>query len=157
MHIHRLSVRAAFLVSNEDSITRREYERRHAALLVKIVAAIKDIEQIRGTLRATENRMDERATSLNSALDKASVALDKRLEVMNEFRAQLSTERGSYITREQLDLVVKAIDVKIDAVKSLIDPLQNQTSYAKGRDNTLAAIILAGTTILVAVILAVLR
>ena len=50
-----------------------------------------------------DGRMDDRFQGHREALAKADSALTSRLEQMNEFRAQITQERGSYVTREFID------------------------------------------------------
>jgi len=68
------------------------------------------VEQVRMSLASLQllmaerdGRMDDRFTAHREALAKADFALTGRLEQMNEFRSQITQERGSYVTREFID------------------------------------------------------
>lgn len=59
------------------------------------------------------------------ALDKAETAVNSRLEGMNELRAQINTERGTYATRDYVDTVNSSTDGRLRR-------LENSRSYAIG-------------------------
>lgn len=65
------------------------------------------------------------------ALDKATDALNYRLESMNEFRAQINSERGTYITRTSFEteqrqraLDQKAMEARLAALEREFNNLQ---------------------------------
>jgi hypothetical protein len=80
-----------------------------------------------------EKRLDERNRLQEIALDKAAETLRLRLETMNEFRDQINKERGEYITRKELDLILK--------------PLEKHSSFMEGRDWMIAT----GITFIIAI------
>ena len=51
---------------------------------------------------------------------KTEIELNRRLEGMNEFRAALKDQSASFITRDQVDQRIMALDEKIDAQQKLI-------------------------------------
>ena len=55
------------------------------------------------------------AEATKIALDKAATDLDVRLEHMNEFRAQIDKERGSYAQKSDLDVAIS--DLRADMWK----------------------------------------
>ena len=64
------------------------------------------------------------------ALDIASKEIDRRLEGMNELRAQISTERGRYVLRESYDEQHSALR---DAIDARLKILENNRSNLEGR------------------------
>jgi hypothetical protein len=75
-------------------------------------------EYILRIIEEHEKRDEVHRQAIGDALLKSSLELDRRLETMNEFREQINQERGSYINRQELNLMLK--------------PLQDNMSYNKG-------------------------
>ena len=59
--------------------------------------------------------IDYRFTAVQSALDKSEEAIGKRLDGMNEFRATLKDQAGTFVTRDELTLLLKPVkaDLKL--------------------------------------------
>jgi hypothetical protein len=57
---------------------------------------------------------DEVHKLLKEAVDAAVATLNARLETMNEFRAQIAQERGSYITRDIYELRHEELKTKVN-------------------------------------------
>jgi hypothetical protein len=57
----------------------------------------------------------------HEAIEKAAEAVDARLEVMNEFRAQLSAERLQYLTREFYEVQHIALRGQMNTTASLME------------------------------------
>lgn len=51
----------------------------------------------------------------SEALTKADLALERRLEGMNEFRAQLEKQSGAFLTREVFEQIIKELTNKTDS------------------------------------------
>ena len=64
--------------------------------------------------------LEERIEGLREAIKKAEKLLEVRLQAMNEFRTQLSEERGQYVERKELDIRIKHILDKIEINTKLI-------------------------------------
>jgi hypothetical protein len=71
------------------------------------------------------------------ARDKAEAAVNNRLDGMNELRAQINSERGSYATRDYVDTVEGATDKRLKN-------LEQGKSYVIG---WVAAIVLLGNLV----------
>ena len=149
-----------------DIIHRREYEGRSREDAVKLTRIEGDLSSLKDSIADFKGIMNERLNNANAALDKAlqsaNIALDKasailneRLEVMNQFRQQINSERGDFVRRDQLDLMLKAtrsdiesvraqIEIEIESVRVQITPLRERTDYNKGRDNTVYSFIAIG-------------
>ena len=69
-------------------------------------------------LEAAEKRVNERFDGLKETQNKADAALEKRLMAMNEFQTQINGERALYVTREQLDLMIKSIGVELKPLQA---------------------------------------
>lgn len=118
-------------------------------------------------LVALERLMDERLKASIIAIDKATGVLNQRLETMNEFRTQITSERMTYLTKSEFEAKHEAlrteIDLKIDQLRldivnlrkdigSSLQPLQQTQSYDKGRNTTLAAIIAIVVSVVITLI-----
>ena len=77
-------------MNNEDQISLRHY--------------IEAISEERWNAHKREHEL------LTLAMEKAVQATDRRLEGMNELRAQINSERSSYATKAELRPVVQFID-----------------------------------------------
>lgn len=123
-------------MSDED---RRRYDDRDFNILdVKID---KYFSMLRDEIAKVEARAEEKYRLQREAVTTATEILNARLAEMNEFRRQIDVERTKYITREQLDLIMKALS-------SDIRPMQDQGHWAKGRNATLLLMAsLAGATV----------
>jgi len=73
------------------------------------------VEQVRQALTSLQmllverdGRMDDRFGAFKEAISKADTSLTIRLEQMNQFRSQITQERGTYVTREFIDEQAKA-------------------------------------------------
>lgn len=57
--------------------------------------------------------IESRIDGIETAIQKAEEALNIRLEHMNEFREQISRERGQYLTKEVYEEHQKAVDERL--------------------------------------------
>jgi hypothetical protein len=85
------------------------------------------ILKLEGNLLSLRVLIEERFAAHKIALDKAESAMNMRLEAMNEFRAQITSERGDYVKKDMLD--------------QRLNPLEGSRSYNRGRDATLYAVL----------------
>ncbi len=75
------------------------------------------ITSLRGEIRNVELRTDAKLL-VNEAQKKADLAsLNERLTQMNEFRLQLSEERGSYFTKSEQALFANSIEKEIESLR----------------------------------------
>lgn len=95
-------------------------------------------------LRALRELLDERDKAharehgmLREAIEKAEQGVNLRLEGMNELRAQINAERGSYLTTSTYDAKHEALTQKLDqAERTLagrIATLEQQSANTSGR------------------------
>lgn len=52
---------------------------------------------------------------MKTALDLARVSMEKRLDAMNELRAQITQERGHFVSRELFDRIIGTLEERIRA------------------------------------------
>jgi glutamyl-tRNA reductase len=55
-----------------------------------------------------------------AALEKADVALNSRLEAMNQFRQQMQEERALYVTRDQYDALRNELMTRISTIEATL-------------------------------------
>lgn len=116
-------------MGKEDEVSRREFD-------YSWVAHLREHQ-----LHENAHELEHAMTS--EALTKADLALERRLEGMNEFRAQLEKQSGAFLTREvfeqalnnnaeKYDTIIKAIvnrhEADMDALK---DEIQGEREYRK--------------------------
>ncbi len=78
---------------------------------------------------------------LEVALNKASQAIDGRLEGMNQLRDQINTERSSYVSRAGYDERYRAIDDRINQLREFVaQTIGAEKAKANVGDNTRANI-----------------
>ena len=82
---------------------------------------------------ATALAVDKAFEQNQRAIDKAEEAVEKRLEGMNEFRAQLASERGQYVTVDSyaqqhgaLEDKLTALDDKVSVRVLAVERLQSK-------------------------------
>jgi hypothetical protein len=79
---------------------------------------------------------------VSKSVESAEKALNVRLDSMNEFRAQIQSERNLYATREALDLKFdmrdKTADLKANLIDTRIAELEKQINYMRGRQAAFA-------------------
>jgi hypothetical protein len=75
------------------------------------------------------------------AVEKALESNNKRLEGMNELRAQIATERGNYVPRE-------AFDEKNSAFDERLKSLEKGGAFDAGRIAMLGSIIVVGIAVI---------
>jgi len=63
-------------------------------------------EYIESIFREKDKAYDAALKSQKESLELAADVLSHKLEMMNQFRAQVLEERGLYVRREQLDAVI---------------------------------------------------
>ncbi len=68
-------------------------------------------EYLEALLNEREKRTNQLEQDAKEALNKASIALEKRLDLLNEFRAQAADEASKYARREDLDTLKERMDI----------------------------------------------
>jgi len=115
----------------EDTITLREYVdlscRRIADSVTALESRLTEISREHTQSHAREHQMVELAVS------KAETAMTERLAGMNEFRQQISDERGSYMTKAEFDRFENALREWQSMTTGLISQQQNLWSNLQGK------------------------
>jgi len=113
-----------------SGVTEREYlESRIAAVEATIARDIVAVRELQAAHAAAHER-EHQAVQL--AISKAEDSLTVRLESMNRFREQLDRERGSYVTRMQLDDRLLAVSKEIEEALKGINVLNAQMARLYG-------------------------
>src|SRR6476469_4903990 len=105
--------------------------------------------------------LDERAVSSEKATTTAMAAAEKRLEGVNEFRAQLTDQAATFVTHTEIDTKIAAMAERIAELRARVDKNEGtSTGTAKATDNTrqvvaiVLSVALSAAAIIVAVVLA---
>jgi hypothetical protein len=78
-------------------------------------------EYVDARIEELEKRILAKLHATNDAVSKSERLLDVRLASMNEFRSQLTSQAGTFITRSELDLIIER---EVAVRKSEIQALQ---------------------------------
>jgi flagellar hook-basal body complex protein FliE len=77
------------------------------------VALDKAERNLQTALEAAEKRVNEKFIVLDLATGRDAALLAERLHNMNQFRDQITSERALYVTRDQLDSIIKSLSLDI--------------------------------------------
>lgn len=61
-----------------------------------------------------------RISDIDKSTKLAAETLEKRLEGMNEFRAQLEKQTGTFLTKENFESRLLLVDSKLDALQKIV-------------------------------------
>jgi hypothetical protein len=100
---------------------------------------------------AAERAVTTALDSAEKAVNKAEVAAERRFESVNEFRAQLADQAGSFITRAEYDAKHEALGKQVD---DLVRVMERGAGRARGVSAVTATLMTAGGLV-VAIIVAV--
>lgn len=109
------------------------------------------IENIRTLINANDKNYNQRfenviqATSnallaSDRAVSKAEGASEKRFDAVNEFRATLADQQRTLIPRSEVEIIVKSINEKIDALNAILISRQGQSEGQREGMGTIVAI-----------------
>jgi hypothetical protein len=107
-------VRNSFLQQHSDL---REMLNERYAIQTKALDATFLAQQtaMRTALEAAEKAVQTALVSAEKAVAKAEVAAEKRFESVNEFRAQLTDQATTFLTRNEVDVRLNALSEKLDS------------------------------------------
>jgi hypothetical protein len=71
-------------------------------------------------LRERDLRYKERWDATETAIVKSEQAIEKRFESVNEFRAQLSDQTITFLTRKEYDLNHKLVENQVSNIQKLV-------------------------------------
>jgi hypothetical protein len=156
-------IAAALATANELSLTRIE------ALRAQILAAMSASQELAEVKVAALEKAVTAAFSsakelsalafdtAKTAVEKAEVAHEKRLDSVNEFRAVLTTQQTTLLTRNEADARIAPISEKIDRLQGIIDKSGGISEGGKLKtDDTRAVwgIVLGAAAVVITIILA---
>ena len=109
------------------------------------------LSALRQRLIALEDRLTEyqktgvRESELEAkAVERTRQEMERRLNEMNEFRAQLATERATYVTRDMLETKISSVmarleqnplanAARIEAIQKRVEELERDRANLQGR------------------------
>lgn len=86
-------------------------------------------------MREADRRYEQRFDAQEKAVAKAETAAEKRLDSVNEFRAQLSDQAQTFMPRNEAAILIRALDDKFDVLAGRVD---RSESHGQGRDEGIA-------------------
>lgn len=95
---------------------------------------------------------DERNKANELALATAREAIDRRLDLLNEFREQLRDQSLTFATRIELAALADKIETETSALADKLDTMQSAQDTEAGRRTVTTAIISAATSLVVGVV-----
>lgn len=77
-------------------------------------------------IRSLERRLDDWIEESRRQVDRADRVLNERLETMNEFRAQILTERAEFVRTDQFDARQKEINMAFRNLEDFVANLKGR-------------------------------
>lgn len=81
-------------------------------------------------------KMDIHITAINENIKLAKEEMERRLEGMNEFRAQLATQTSTFISRKEVELIIDKMQAHFDLLaghnRDRIDTLDRNVGECTG-------------------------
>ena len=71
-------------------------------------------------INALRREMQLITDSLEKSINVAKGELDRRLEAMNEFRAQLTSQNNTFMSRAEIELMSARLNDKIDSINKIV-------------------------------------
>lgn len=81
---------------------------------------------------------DQRFESMQQAVNKSEIAMEKRFESVNEFRNTLSDQQRTFVSRAEYDANVISLNTQLSEIKATLDKYENMKA---GGSNILYLII----------------
>lgn len=133
--------------SSESGVSWRDYVDQRFA------ASDKDTRQ---QLMALERHIDLKFAHQDDSVDKANTAMTIRLERMNEFREQLTTERANYARKDQVESNLGSLAAStrsdLEAIRADLRALQNTDNRNRGRDLGIMSLGMTGLFTLITIV-----
>jgi len=128
------------MATTDDGITLREY----VDLAVNRIAdSVTSLESRMTEINTQHNQSHMREHGMTElAVQKAEQAMQERLAGMNEFRAQITDERGSYLTKAEFARFEEGSNKELDAIRSTLGLQGNQWSNLQGKMAAFGAILI---------------
>jgi hypothetical protein len=113
------------LIQANAELAHQRFEDQDKAVLAALAAQEKAVA---AALAAQEKSSAAALASADRAVSKAELAAGERFAAVNEFRAQLSDQAASFMSRPEAQLQIKANADKIDALSARMD--RSEGGYA---------------------------
>ena len=117
-------------------ITMTEKERLEAILGERF-------ERIKDRFEQSDKRIDERFYSMSEALRIAASEMNRRLEGMNEFRAQINAAENKYMTRQVWDSAHRLLEAQVRTLETRMDRKEGETTGVRLTGSLIMTLIIA--------------
>ena len=97
-------------------------------------------------IKAIRREMNINFKLHNRGIESAKLELDRRLEAMNEFRAQLDKQAQEFMTRTEIELLALGLRKDVESNRGILDQL---TGAKKWSDHIIMALIGLGVIFVV--------
>lgn len=104
------------------------------ALTLPFQALATECDIIREQIISLEDKTELQFVMLERALSVARIEMDRRLEGMNEVRAQLNAQTRTFMTRAEIEQVFLRIKDNQDRLLEKIASIESLSSRASGED-----------------------
>jgi hypothetical protein len=101
------------------------------ALTAADALELERIARVEDRVSAQGARFEQALTAQGVAVIKAETAAEKRFESVNEFRAQLADQQGTFMPREVAEAQITDLRAKLDNATRRLDELAGQAAGSK--------------------------
>lgn len=126
------------MTATDDAISLREYMDREITSVRREIATLANGIQETAKVHADAHTREHNMT--NTALTKAEDAMTIRLEQMNEFRQQITTERGTFSTKPEVYEIAKRLEEMITRNDARLTKVETFVISANAQMGTLRAL-----------------
>ena len=105
-------------------------------------------ERFAERIASMERLLEERISGMSHAVSIASVEMNRRLEGMNEFRAQINASEMKYMTRQEWDSAHRMLEQQVRAIETRLDRREGETTGIRMTGSLLMTIIVAAAAFL---------
>ena len=89
----------------------------------------KQIEALHHKIEEGTKLVNVQFTALEKALDLARLDMERRLEGMNEFRAQLSHQAGTFISAKEVSLLLDKLSIRMENIEKCTNTEVGSTKW----------------------------
>ena len=104
-------------------------------------------ERFEAILGERFERINDRFKAMQAAIDIASTEMNRRLEGMNEFRAQINSAESKYMTRQEWDSAHQLLGSQVRALETRLDRKEGESSGVRLTGSLIVTLIIAAAAV----------
>ncbi len=112
------------------------------------VDTMTDQERLEAILGERFERINDRFTAMDESIKVAATEMNRRLEGMNEFRAQINSAETKFMTRQEWDSAHRLLESQVRALETRLDRKEGETSGVRMTGNAMVAVVIAIAAVL---------